>query len=160
MHALFGIGGIPVATWLAKTLGKKRALTYTLGVGLVAFGSAWWLYTPTNPWLSVLCTGLNGFSATGLIRELEHRRDARGDAKSSATAPPDLERRWTSRDQTGVKSMMENPFSALLHEYFTGVHSAPGQLLPHVVRSATKMLFLICGVPRCHIATAVELRSK
>jgi signal transduction histidine kinase len=77
-----------------------------------------------------------------LIRELEHRRDARGNAKNPTMAPSDLERRWMARDQTAIKSVTENPFSALLHEYFTGVHSAPGQLLPHVVRSSTKMLFL------------------
>lgn len=77
-----------------------------------------------------------------IIRELEHRRDARGDVKSPATAPSDLERRWMARDQSAIKSVIENPFSALLHEYFTGIHSAPGQLLPHVVRSSTKMLFL------------------
>jgi glycoside/pentoside/hexuronide:cation symporter, GPH family len=65
-YALCGVAGVPAATWLARTLGKKKALTYTLGAGLVAFGSAWWLYTPANPWLSVLCTGMNGFSATGL----------------------------------------------------------------------------------------------
>lgn len=77
-----------------------------------------------------------------LIRELEHRRDARSDAKSPTTTPSDLERRWTARDPKAIKSVMENPFSTLLHEYFTGLHSAPGQLLPHVVRSSTKMLFL------------------
>ncbi len=77
-----------------------------------------------------------------LIRELEHRRDGRGDAKKPNTTPSDLERRWMARDWTAIKSIMENPFSALLHEYFTGVHSAPGQLLPRVVRSSTKMLFL------------------
>jgi len=65
-YAIFGVAGIPVATFLSRRLGKKRALSYTLAAGLVAFGSAWWLYTPSNPWLSVLCTGLNGFSATGL----------------------------------------------------------------------------------------------
>jgi signal transduction histidine kinase len=77
-----------------------------------------------------------------LIRELEHRRDARGVAKSPTTAPSDLARRWMARDRTAIKSVMDNPFSTLLHEYFTGVHSAPGQLLPHVVLSSTKMLFL------------------
>lgn len=77
-----------------------------------------------------------------LIRELEHRRDGRGDAKSPTNAPSDLERRWMARDRMAIKSIMENPFSTLLHEYFTGIHSAPGQLLPHVVRSSTKMLFL------------------
>lgn len=65
-YAVFGIAGVPVAAGLAKKLGKRKALTFTLAAGLVAFGSSWFLYTPENPWLSVLCTGLNGFSATGL----------------------------------------------------------------------------------------------
>src|SRR6185437_14321699 len=51
-----------------------------------------------------------------LIRELEHRRDGRGDAKKPNTTPSDLERRWMARDRTAIKSIMENPFSALLHE--------------------------------------------
>ncbi|MDC8448281.1 MAG: ATP-binding protein [Nitrospira sp.] len=90
-----------------------------------------------------------------LIRELEHRRDARGDAKEPNTPPSDLERRWMARDRTAIKSVMENPFSALLHEYFTGVHSAPGQLLPRVVRSSTKMLFLT-DVQGTLVATMTE----
>ena len=73
-----------------------------------------------------------------IIRELERRRDTPSNSRASA----DLERRWMSRDNVAVKSMTNNPFSALLHEYFSGVHSPPGQLLPQVVRSSTKMLFL------------------
>ncbi len=88
-----------------------------------------------------------------LIRELEHRRDARGHAKNPTTTS--LEQRWIARDRTAIKSVMENPFSALLHEYFTGVHSAPGQLLPHVVRSSTKMLFLT-DVQGMLVATMTE----
>ncbi len=65
-YALLGICGVPVAAGLSHKFGKKWALTYTLCAGLVAFGSSWWLYTPQHPWLSVLCNGLNGFSATGL----------------------------------------------------------------------------------------------
>ncbi|UVT15169.1 MAG: HAMP domain-containing protein [Nitrospira sp.] len=79
---------------------------------------------------------------TAIIRELEHRRDARGDSKNPAAAITDLERRWTDRDTAAIKSITDNRLSALLHEYYTGVHSAPGQLLPHVVRSSTKMLYL------------------
>jgi len=90
-----------------------------------------------------------------LIRELEHRRDARGIVQNSTTPSSDLERRWIARDRTAIKSVMENPFSALLHEYFTGVHSAPGQLLPHVVRSSTKMLFLT-DVQGMLVATMTE----
>ncbi|MBS0152896.1 MAG: HAMP domain-containing protein [Nitrospira sp.] len=73
-----------------------------------------------------------------IIRELERRRDI----PSNSRASTDLERRWMSRDKAAVKSIMDNPFSALIHEYFSGIHSAPGQLLPQVVRSSTKMLFL------------------
>jgi len=65
-YAVCGIAGVPVAAGLSKRLGKPKALTCTLMAGLVAFGSSWWLYTPDHPWLSVVQTGLNGFSATGL----------------------------------------------------------------------------------------------
>jgi len=73
-----------------------------------------------------------------IIRELERRRDT----ANSSRASTDLERRWLSRDNAAVKFITGNPLSTLLHEYFSGVHSAPGQLLPQVVRSSTKMLFL------------------
>lgn len=65
-YALCGIAGVPVAAWLSSTLGKKRALTAVLASGLVAFASSWWLYTPEYPWLSVVGSAANGFSATGL----------------------------------------------------------------------------------------------
>jgi GPH family glycoside/pentoside/hexuronide:cation symporter len=63
---VFGIVGIAAARQLARRLGKHKTLIIALLIGLVAFGSSFWLYTPAAPWLSVLCTGLNGFSATGL----------------------------------------------------------------------------------------------
>ena len=65
-YALMGIAGVPVAVGFSRGFGKKWALTYTLVAGLFAFGSSWWLFTPNHPWLSVLCAGLNGFSAAGL----------------------------------------------------------------------------------------------
>jgi GPH family glycoside/pentoside/hexuronide:cation symporter len=65
-YAVCGVASVPVASWLSRRVGKRRALTYTLAVGLVAFISSYWLYTPHNPWLSVVANGLNGFSATGL----------------------------------------------------------------------------------------------
>lgn len=77
-----------------------------------------------------------------IIRALEQRRDARGDLKNLSTALTDFEQRWKAKDAAAVKSIIDSPLSTLLHEYFTGAHSAPGQLLPHVVRSSTKMLFL------------------
>ena len=77
-----------------------------------------------------------------IIKALEQRRDARGDTKNPTSALADFERRWAARDAAAIKSITGNPLSTLLHEYFTGIHSAPGQLLPHVVRSSTKMLYL------------------
>lgn len=77
-----------------------------------------------------------------IIRELERRRDASRDLKHSTAAATDLEQRWTGRDPTAVKSLTGNTLSALLHEYYAGVYSPPGQLLPQVVRASTKMLFL------------------
>lgn len=65
-YALCGVCGVPVAAGFSRKFGKKWALTYTLIAGLIAFASSWWLYTPAHPWLSVIASGLNGFSATGL----------------------------------------------------------------------------------------------
>jgi glycoside/pentoside/hexuronide:cation symporter, GPH family len=65
-YMLAGFVGIFVARKVAAVVGKKRTLYATLATGLVAFGSYWWLYTPDSPWLTLIATGLNGFSATGL----------------------------------------------------------------------------------------------
>ncbi len=78
-----------------------------------------------------------------LIRELERRRDAALDPPAQrAAALADLERRWDAKDPAAVKALAENSLSALLREYYTGMHSERDQLLPQVVRSATKMLFV------------------
>ncbi len=65
-YMVAGFAGIFGASFLAKRFGKQKTLMTTLMIGLVAFGSSFWLYTPEAPWLSLVCTGLNGFSATGL----------------------------------------------------------------------------------------------
>lgn len=79
-----------------------------------------------------------------IIRELERRRDASParDSRGQDTALAELEQGWTAREPAAVKAITENPLSALLGEYYTGVHSTPGQLPPQVVRASTKMLFL------------------
>jgi two-component system, NtrC family, sensor kinase len=77
-----------------------------------------------------------------IIRELERRRDASRDPRHSTATSTELEQRWTKRDPATMKSLTENPISALLREYYAGVYSPPGQLLPQVVRSSTKALFL------------------
>lgn len=70
-----------------------------------------------------------------IIHKLEQRRDTPRDQDS-------LERGWTAQEPGVIKSIMDNPLSAALQKHYTGIHSAPGQLLPQVVRASTKMLFL------------------
>jgi len=65
-YMLFGFAGVYCVGRISRVIGKHKTLMVMLGVGLFAFGSSWWLYTPSYPWLSLLCQGLNGFSATGL----------------------------------------------------------------------------------------------
>jgi signal transduction histidine kinase len=79
-----------------------------------------------------------------IIRELERRRDAPLDQnpKNLTTALTDLEQRWTAQEPAAVKAITENPLSVLLREYYARIHTAPEQLLPQVVRAATKALFL------------------
>ena len=77
-----------------------------------------------------------------IIRELERRRDAPHNRNITDSSITDLERSWAANDPAAVAFIMDSPLSSLLREYYTGVHSAPGQLLPQVVRASTKMLFL------------------
>lgn len=65
-YMVCGFLGILGASQLSRRIGKHKTLICTLSIGLFAFGSSWWLYTPAHPALSIVCTGLNGFSATGL----------------------------------------------------------------------------------------------
>ena len=77
-----------------------------------------------------------------IIHALEQRRDMQSESTRQTTALTDFERRWAARDAAAIKSLTENPLSTLLREYYAGGHSAPGQLLPQVVRASTKLLFL------------------
>ncbi|ALA60475.1 PAS domain-containing sensor histidine kinase [Nitrospira moscoviensis] len=78
-----------------------------------------------------------------VIRELERRRDLLlGSDKPSAASLAEMERRWRAKDPALVKRITDSPLSALLREYYTGTNSEPDQLLPPVVRTATKLLFL------------------
>jgi GPH family glycoside/pentoside/hexuronide:cation symporter len=65
-YAICGIGGIQPARILSVKYGKRAALAIILASGMITFGLSWVLFTPTNPWLMVIHSGLNGFCATGL----------------------------------------------------------------------------------------------
>lgn len=79
-----------------------------------------------------------------IVRELELRRDGASTLPPALQALPDAEQtaHWAARDPAMVKAITENPLAALLREYYSGAHSEPDPLLPQVMRSATKMLFL------------------
>ncbi|HSB44646.1 MAG TPA: ATP-binding protein [Nitrospira sp.] len=76
-----------------------------------------------------------------IVRELERRRDALQDPATSASYD-DLGRKWDSQDPATLKALTENPIANLLREYYSGARSEPDQLIPQVVRGATKMFFV------------------
>jgi signal transduction histidine kinase len=78
-----------------------------------------------------------------IIRELERRRDLA--LASDGKQPPalsELQSKWEARDQAAVKAITDNPLAGLMREYYTGSRSEPNELMPQVVRSATKMMFV------------------
>ena len=79
-----------------------------------------------------------------IVRELERRRDGAPGLPPALQALPDAEKaaHWAIRDPAMLKAITDNPLAALLREYYSGAHSEPDQLLPQIMRSATKMLFL------------------
>ncbi len=78
-----------------------------------------------------------------IVRELERRRDMNLSAASGRYAiKEDFQLKWESKDPTTVKSITENPVANLLREYYAGGRSEPDELIPQVVRGATKMLFV------------------
>src|SRR5687767_5735920 len=78
-----------------------------------------------------------------IVRELERRRD-RNLKPESGRYPikQDLQLKWESKDPATVKMITENPVANLLREYYTGARSEPDELIPQVMRGATKMLFV------------------
>jgi two-component system NtrC family sensor kinase len=83
-----------------------------------------------------------------IVSELERRRDAfnnlrdRESLSAVRAAINEDAARWEAKDPIVVKAVTGNHLSNLLHTYHTGSQSEPEQLLPQVVRAATKMLFV------------------
>ena len=83
-------------------------------------------------------------SDTMVVRELERRRDAIQN-QATQTLPSFLDHqraKWESGDPAAVKAITENPIANLLREYYTGARSEADQVIPQVVRGATKLLFV------------------
>jgi glycoside/pentoside/hexuronide:cation symporter, GPH family len=66
-YSIVGAACIPCAVWLARKIGKGRALQWSLFGGSVALGSSFVLYTPAAPIFSVVCHGLFGIVTSGFF---------------------------------------------------------------------------------------------
>lgn len=67
VYSVVGAACIPFAVWLARKVGKRRALQWALYGGSVALASSFVLYTPKVPFLSAVCHGLFGILASGFF---------------------------------------------------------------------------------------------
>ena len=60
-----GLAGLPLATWLAKRLGKRHATLTLLLLGLLSVPLVWWMFTPENPWLQIVPGFIFGLAING-----------------------------------------------------------------------------------------------
>jgi signal transduction histidine kinase len=79
-----------------------------------------------------------------VVSELEKRRDRlqSGDPAAIKKMLAEEKERWDNQDPAAFKAINESPIAQLLREHYAGSRSEPDQLLPQVVRAATKMLFV------------------
>ena len=79
-----------------------------------------------------------------IIRELEQRRDALMDMTDDERRRTVEKRKegWEAKDPVAVQAITGSTMAGLLQEYFSGAKSEADQLIPQVVRSATKMLYV------------------
>jgi hypothetical protein len=83
-----------------------------------------------------------------IVVELERRRDAfsnlrdRESLRAVRASINENAARWEAKDPAFVKTITDGPLANLLRTYHTGSQNEPEQILPQVVRGATKMLFI------------------
>jgi signal transduction histidine kinase len=83
-----------------------------------------------------------------IVGELERRRDMyhklrdQENLRAVRAAINEDAARWEAKDPALVKAVTDGNLSALLRTYHTGSQNEPEQILPQVVRAATKMLFV------------------
>lgn len=78
-----------------------------------------------------------------IVRELERRRDLMLTAPGKRPAGFDnFLAKWEAKDPAAVKAVTDNQLAGILREYYTGARSEPDELIPQVVRGATRMLFV------------------
>jgi GPH family glycoside/pentoside/hexuronide:cation symporter len=62
---VLGLCGIPIYSFAAHRLGKKRGMIIVQLSAIAVFVGTWWLYTPNLPWLQVFASGMIAFTSAG-----------------------------------------------------------------------------------------------
>ena len=52
------MASVPMIAWVSGKLGKKAALMIFMFIAVLANLAKWWCFTPANPWLQLVATGL------------------------------------------------------------------------------------------------------
>ncbi|MFA7368506.1 MAG: MFS transporter, partial [Kiritimatiellales bacterium] len=52
------MASVPVIAWVSRKAGKKGALLIFMFIAVLGCLSKWWCFTPANPWLQLVPTGL------------------------------------------------------------------------------------------------------
>ncbi len=58
---------IPIITWMANKLGKRKAFIISTAISIVGYGLKWWGFNPDNPWLIFMPIPLMAFGIGGLF---------------------------------------------------------------------------------------------
>ena len=58
---------IPIISWMANKLGKRKAFIISTAISIVGYGLKWWAFDPSNPWLIFMPIPLMSFGIGGLF---------------------------------------------------------------------------------------------
>jgi GPH family glycoside/pentoside/hexuronide:cation symporter len=67
LQTICALGVIPLVTWLATRIGKRRAFFIAIGISMIGYSLKWFCYTPDNPWLVLIPAPLMAFGLGGLF---------------------------------------------------------------------------------------------
>lgn len=65
MGMVLGLLGIPTFAFIARRLGKRRAMMCVFGCAIAVFVGTWWLYNPNIKWLQMFASGFIAFIGAG-----------------------------------------------------------------------------------------------
>ena len=66
IYTAFSLMFIPVFRWLSEKIGKPSVLMIAILIVIVAYGTTWWTFTPSNPWLMLMSNVFIGAGYAGL----------------------------------------------------------------------------------------------